>query len=180
MEEMSLHEALIAGEAAARKQGFVFSPNKAKLSYELSNTRGHAGTLILAAGKTGYRLINYSAPAIKKSDFTTDALLECVKKHYGLSAATAFLSVGAIPLSKIRLGYPLRPGASKFTNPISHFGHKFYPRSLLSHGSLAARSAKSVFGTIRVFGLLGRANLVGFIGFAIFDVISIAHCLDKK
>lgn len=88
--------------------------------------------------------------------------------------------MGAIPIPKSWLGHFVPEGASRFTNLISEFGLRFYPRKSLRNMSLAARTAKAIFGTKRIFGLLGRANVVAFVGFAIFDVISLAACMNKK
>ncbi len=180
MEEMSLDKALFAGEMALRKEGLSFSPDKPKLAHELFQTRGKAGTLILPSGRTDYNLINFNAPPEKQSNSTAEELWKCVEEHYGLTAMTAASSAGAIPLSKIWLGYPVYGTSSRFTNPISHLGHQFYPKAILASGSPAARTAKAIFGTKRIFGILGRANIPIAIGFAIFDVISIAKCLNKK
>ncbi len=68
------------------------------------------------------------------------------------------------------------PGSSKYTNLASHFGLKFFPMTKLPHGSIAARVAKSTFGTIRVFGIVGRALPFVAVGLAVFDAVSIGMC----
>lgn len=184
MEEMRLLDALLAGEEVAHKRGLVFSPNKTKLTHELSNTKGKAGTLILPEGRANYRLINIEQHKIPiaqvETESTAEELWECVKEHYGINALTALTASGAIPIPKPWMGRFVTEGASYFTNPISEFGTRFYPLRKLRHGTQLARSAKAVFGTTRIFGLIGRANIVGFIGFAIFDVITLSICMNKK
>lgn len=46
----------------------------------------------------------------------------------------------------------------------------------LPHGSAAAHVAKSTFGTIRVFGIVGRALPFFAVGLAVFDAVSIGMC----
>jgi hypothetical protein len=53
---------------------------------------------------------------------------------------------------------------------------KFFPRLLLPHGSRIASIAKSTLGTVRVFGVVGRAMPFVAIGLAVFDVVSIGQC----
>ncbi len=45
---------------------------------------------------------------------------------------------------------------------------------------MSANAAKSTFGTIRVFGIIGRALPFAAVGLAVFDVISIGQCVYKK
>ena len=81
---------------------------------------------------------------------------------------------------KIKLGHKVAPGSSKYTNLSSHIGWKFFPRATLRSGSMSANAAKSTFGTIRVFGIIGRALPFAAVGLAVFDVISIGQCVYKK
>lgn len=53
---------------------------------------------------------------------------------------------------------------------------KFFSMTKLPHGSVAARVAKSTFGTIRVFGIVGRALPFVAVGLAVFDAVSIGMC----
>jgi len=184
MEEMLLSEALLSGLSEARKKGLWFTPNLTRLINELFGGKNQAGTLILPQGQSSYKLIDIPIHKIPKEqanpDSTADNLWECVKEHYGITAATAFLAPGAIPIPKPWLGRRVMEGASGFTNPISEFGLRFYPLKKIRYGTQLARNAKAIFGSIRVFGVLGRANAVGFIGFAILDVIALAACMGKK
>lgn len=183
MEEVPLREALFAGFSAAKKRGVWFSPNLPILMNDLYRTEKNAGTLILPDGKTNYNLINIETFRLPKSqtkpESTAEELWGCVKEHYGITTATAFLAVGQIPIPKPWLGHVVIKGSSYFTNPISQFGLRFFPGKVLRVGTSLARGSKAVFGTIRVFGILGRANVAGFIGFAILDVISLAVCMNR-
>jgi len=184
MEEVPLYEALLAGYSVARRHGFWFSPSYPSMINDLTRGERSAGTLILPSGKTNHQLVNIDVHRVRspkiESESTAEELWKCVKEHYGITAVTAFLSPGAIPIPKSWLGHRTHPGSSGVTNLISEFGLRFYPLKRLKQGTQLARSAKAVFGSIRVFGVLGRANAIGFIGFAIFDVISLANCMDKK
>ena len=50
----------------------------------------------------------------------------------------------------------------------------------LSHRSTAARVAKSTFGTIRIFGIVGRTVPFVAIGLAVYDAISIGMCAYEE
>lgn len=45
---------------------------------------------------------------------------------------------------------------------------------------MEARVANKVFGTARVFGIIGRALPFAAVGLAVFDVISIGQCVYNK
>jgi len=184
MEELPLIEAFFAGQTIAMRNGLWFVPNTTKLMNDLYGTEKKAGTIILPNGEKNYKIINIEVHQVQnprvENDFTAEELWECVKEHYGLNILTGITSMGAIPIPKPWLGHFVTKGASGFTNPISEFGTRFYPLKNLRHGTKFARSAKAVFGTTRIFGLIGRANIVSFVGFAIFDVISLSVCMNKK
>jgi len=181
MDKVPLPQAILSGYHAARLQGSWFSPTLPSLLHKLTGTEKTAGTIILPDGADNdYKLVNIPAHRVPKTESTAEELWKCVKKHYGLNAATAFLSAGAIPIYKPWLNYPVIGNASRFTVLASHIGVQFFPGKLLRMGTPVARGAKAAFGSIRVFGILGRANVVGFIGFAIFDIITLAACMKKN
>ena len=121
-----------------------------------------------------------SAPDVPSLDITVDDLWVCAQEHYGLTAAAVAAGVGGIPLSKLRLGYFVAPNSSKYVSLTSHLGHKFFPMATLPHRSAAARVARSAFGTIRVFGIIGRAAPFVAIGLAVYDAISIGMCAYEE
>jgi RHS repeat-associated protein len=104
----------------------------------------------------------------------------CAAQHYGFgddgSAAVATASmlvrggVGALalPLYKPWLGLPVLGNASRFTNPLSYAGLQRFPNLKVPF---------RLFRTNRLFGLLGRANLVVGLAFLTYDISSIAGCV---
>ena len=91
---------------------------------------------------------------------------ESILDYYGSASLfiRGIIAIGAFPLFKPWLGLPIAFGASKFTNIISYFGHLFFRN---------AQITVSIFGTTRVFGILGRLNIYIGIGLLIYDVVSI-------
>src|SRR5450830_1817799 len=66
------------------------------------------------------------------------------------------------------------------TNRISNFGTTYYPGYILKNGTPAAKFSKAIFGTTRVFGIIGRASPLTAIGFAVFDIVSIGMCILEE
>jgi len=97
-----------------------------------------------------------------------------------LTAATAALAYGGMPIRKIKKGYRTYFGSSKYTNRISNFGTTYYPGYTLKNGTPAAKFSKAIFGTTRVFGIIGRASPLTAIGFAVFDIVSIGMCILEE
>lgn len=184
MNEMPLSLAVQLSLNRINQRRTVFNPNMASLLMDFQASAGLSGVAALPTedGRSakGYDLVKWSAAKTPPPDVTLDDLWVCAKEYYGLTALTAVAGVGGVPISKLRLGYNVAPGASKYTNLTSHYGHKFFPMATLPHGSAAARTAKSTFGTIRVFGIVGRALPFVAAGLAIFDVISIGMCAYEE
>lgn len=187
MNEMPLSFAAHLGINKINRRGTAFKPNMAWLLTDLMmspDTRG--GVIALPAEDgfnshhKGYDLITLSTPEVPSLDITVDGIWSCAKEHYGLTAAAVAAGVGSIPISKIRLGYPVLWGSSKYVNLTSHLGHKFFPMATLPHRSTAARVAKSTFGTIRVFGIVGRTLPFAAVGLAVYDAISIGMCAYEE
>jgi hypothetical protein len=65
------------------------------------------------------------------------------------------------------VGLPVVGEASRFTNPINYLPFKT---------PIDFRLPKKVLGTKRLFGFLGRANLVLGVGLLAYDATSIAVC----
>ncbi|MBT0960320.1 hypothetical protein [Denitromonas iodatirespirans] len=180
---MHLSHAIHLGVTELNNRGVRFQPNTSSLFVDFSMASGSGGVLALlpeaaqTGARKGYDLVRLSPPAVPQHDITVGDIWGCAKEHYGLTAATAVAGAGGIPISKLRLGHKVYPGASRYTNLVSHFGLKFFPMTTLPHGSVAARVAKSAFGTIRVFGIVGRALPFAAVGLAVFDAISIGMCV---
>ncbi len=163
--------------------GTSFAPDMDALTRELMTSKHRGGLIISPAdNQNGFEVAEYAASEedIKDSGVTVDDLWECTKEHYGLTAVTGLFSTVAIPIEKVKLGHRVHPGASKYTNITRHVGLKFFPRTNLKAGTAPANVAKRVFGTTRVFGIVGRAIPFLAVGIAVFDVISIGQCVYGK
>ncbi len=183
MRETNIYHAIHMGVMNMRYRGTDFNPNIGAMANKLLQTRHYGGTIILpASNKNGFEIVKYSSSVtdIEDNNVTVNDLWDCTKEHYGLTATTGIFGTASIPIKKIKLGYPVSLGSSKYTNLSSHIGHKFFPKAKLQSGSLSARVAKSAFGTIRVFGVIGRALPLAAVGLAVFDIISIGQCVYKK
>jgi len=183
MRETGICNAIYSGLMDLRICGTTFAPNIGALMGELHRTTHYGGIIILPSSNTnGFETVKYSAldVEIKDDGITVDDLWECTKEHYGLTAVTGLFTAASIPINKIKLGHIVYPGANKYTNLSSHIGLKYFPRTNLRSGSVSANTAKRIFGTTRVFGIIGRALPFVAVGLAVFDVISIGQCVYKK
>lgn len=181
---MSLPLAVQFGLNRINQRGAVFTPNVASLLMDFQASPGLSGVAAFMPEEErsfkGYDLVKWSAPETPSLEITANDLWACAKEHYGLTATAAALGIGGVPIKKLRLGYMVTPGSSKYTNLVSHFGVKFFPMATLPHGSAAARVAKNAFGTIRVFGIIGRTIPFVAVGLAVYDVISIGMCAYEE
>ncbi len=184
MKEVStVYSAIYSGISDLKICGTTFNPDATRLASELMLSKHYGGTIVLPSGNDkGFELIKYTADKtdIKDDGVTVDDFWECTKEHYGLTAVTGLFSTAAIPIKKVTLGHKVYAGASPYTNLTSHVGLKFFPRTNLKSGTMIANAAKKTFGTIRLFGVVGRALPFAAIGFAVFDVISIGKCVYEK
>ncbi len=179
MNEMPLSFAVQFGIKKINRHGTAFKPSMGRFIADLGMSPGTSGVIALPPERErhqGYDLVKLSAPDVPSLEITVDDLWVCAKEHYGLTAATIAAGVGGVPIKKMHLGHRIQPGSSKYTNLVSHYGLKFFPMTTLSRGSTAARVAKSTFGTIRVFGIVGRAMPFVAVGLAVYDAISIGMC----
>jgi len=181
MKETELLDAINMGLHELHCCGKRFNVSLPSLMHQLYSRPGASGHIILPSENAdGFELTSYAPIDTSAHESTGEHLWTCVKEHYGLTAATGLSAAGAIPLEKIKLGYKVHPYSSPYTNPISHFGHKFFPRAKLPAGTLVARIAKNSVSTVRIFGVIGRVNPFIAAGLAIFDVVSIASCMNEK
>jgi hypothetical protein len=153
-----------------------------RITYELGSCMPRCKTVMVLPARPGianhyrnYDLIQDMAPPPSIENHTLEDLWNCTKEHYGLTAATVITGAAGIPLPKLIFGARVHPGASKMTNLSSFVGWKFFPRTLIRQPT-AARLAKSTFGTVRVFGVIGRGIPFVAAGLAIFDLVSIGLC----
>jgi len=183
MKEAGISHAIHQGLMDLKFCGVPFNPDIGLLLGELHRTTGYGGSIILpSSNEKGFEIVEYSASEadIKDNSVTVDDLWKCTKEHYGLTVAAGVIGAANIPIKKIKLGHIVYPGTSKYTNLSSHVGLKFFPRTNLRSGSVSANSAKRIFGTTRVFGIIGRALPFAAVGLAVFDAISIGQCVYKK
>ena len=186
MEPMSLPHAIHMGMRTLNRSGVAFAPNMARLVGDFQSPNASAVLALPATGgaKHGYELVKYAVPdmAVQASmpDITVGDVWACAKEHYGLTTATVVTGAGGMPIPKKWMGHRVMPGSSKYTNLVSHTGVKFFPMTTLPHGSTAAKIAKQAFGTIRVFGIVGRALPFVAIGLAAYDAISIGMCAYEQ
>lgn len=184
MKEIPLSFAVRRSLTQINQRGTVFRPNVATLIMDLQASAGLSGVAAFLPederSLKGYDLVRWSAANTPTPPITLDDLWACAKEHYGLTATAAALGIAGIPISKLRLGHHWAPGSSKYTNLVSHLGVKFFPMAKLPPGSTAARLAKSTFGTIRVFGIIGRTVPFVAVGLAVFDIISIGICAYEE
>ncbi len=181
MQELSLHSAIFDGVSQLRQQGLIFDPypNALVNDFQLLSPN-YSGAIALPVMKNrfnnGYKFVKVTAPEIKVPETTFETLWECTKEHYGLTVVSGLAIYGSIPVDKVKLGHWVQRGSSETTNRVSHYGLKFFPKARLPAGSTAARLAKATFGTIRIFGIVGRALPFAAVGLAVFDVVSIGMC----
>ncbi len=183
MRETNVYHAVHTGVMDLKFCGSDFNPNINELAWELMISRHYGGAIFLpSSNKKGFETVKYisSVAEIKDEGVTVDDLWDCTKEHYGLTASAGIIGAASIPIKKIKLGHYVATGSSKYTNLSSHIGVKFFPRAVLRSGSTSARAAKATFGTIRVFGIIGRALPFAAVGLAVFDLISIGQCVYKK
>ena len=181
MKETSTYSAVYSGIRELKICSTDFNPNISSLAWEVLISKRYGGTIILpSSNEKGFETVNYSASETDIKDDAVDDLWGCTKEHYGLTAATGLLATASIPVKKIKLGHKVAPGSSKYTNLSSHIGWKFFPRATLQSRSISANVAKRTFGTIRVFGIIGRALPFSAVGLAVFDIISIGQCVYKN
>lgn len=186
MNSMPLSHAIYIGINELNNRGVHFKPSISSLITDFNTSSGSSGIIALAPESTqsenhqGYDLVRLSPPDVPHLDITVGDIWKCAKEHYGLTAAAAVTGAGGVPISKLRLGYPVVQKSSKYTNLVSHWGLKFFPMATLPHGSAAARVAKNTFGTIRVFGIVGRALPFVAVGLAVFDAVSIGMCAYEQ
>jgi len=183
MREMGIYGAAHTGIRELNFCRTDFNPDVGSLARELIISKRYGGIILLpSSSEKGFETIkySYSVADVKDDGVTVDDLWDCTKEHYGLTAAAGIIGAASIPIKKIKLGHKVAPGSSQYTNLSSHIGWKFFPRATLKSGTISASVAKSTFGTIRVFGIIGRALPFAAIGLAVFDVISIGQCVYKK
>jgi hypothetical protein len=181
MEEKDLSDAVFTEFYALRRQG-VDLGSSGLVMFNLTNSMmtSYPATLLLpaqgwTAATVGHEVIHATPAHQSLPDTTLETLWSCTKEHYGLTTATVLTAAAGIPISKTAVGAWVHAGSSKTTNLASLIGMRFFPRTLIRQPT-AARVAKATFGTVRVFGVIGRGIPFVAAGLAIFDLVSIGLC----
>jgi len=181
MREKDLTTAVWEGSLELKRYGVDVGSNS-QVAYSLQNSilTSCAGTLILPSeswttGAIGHEIIRGIRTQSTVPDTTLETLLSCTKEHYGLTVATALTGAASIPISKTAVGAWVHAGSSRTTNITSLIGMRFFPRTLIRQPTVA-KMAKATFGTVRVFGVIGRGIPFVAAGLAVFDLVSIGLC----
>jgi hypothetical protein len=182
MEEMDLSKAVFREFHGLKRKGVdLRSSNLVTFNLQSSMMTSCSATLILPSqswvnGASGLEVISgFRTANVSPPDTTVEALWNCTKEHYGLTAAAAIVSTAGIPINKTAVGTWVHTGSSKTTNIASLVGMRFFPRTLIRQPTVA-RMAKATFGTVRVFGVIGRGIPFVAAGLAVFDLVSIGLC----
>jgi len=179
LHEKDLPMSVLLGVDELRRTGLKLAPSSQIIVDFAAAMKSHPGVMILPAmeinGARSYSVVKAAPAPVKMPDTTLDHLWSCTKEHYGLTAATAITGAASIPIPKIMVGAWVHKGSSATTNLSSIVGWKFFPRTLIRQPVLA-KAAKATFGTVRVFGVIGRGVPFVAAGLAVFDLISIGLC----
>ncbi|MBR8320539.1 MULTISPECIES: hypothetical protein [Burkholderia cepacia complex] len=178
---MSLDSAVRAGISEINHDKVDgFRPDRSRLLLDLNRRSSNTGATIVAPSENsvGYEVLSFSPSSdlLEPEDSIVVDLWECAKEHYGLTGAAMLTGAAGMPIHKRLLGHMVHPQASKYTNIVSSVGLKFFPRLILPSGTAAARLARKTLGTVRVFGVIGRASGYGAIALGIIDAVVIGKC----
>lgn len=180
MQESDLHTAIMRSQFELQGNGIDFG-STSSMAFHLGNTMTSCPAVMVLPDSpgwprgAGYQLLKPIHADSSVPNTTFDELWKCTQQHYGLTAATIFTGAAGIPISKIAVGTWVHVGSSKTTNLASLIGMRFFPRTLIRQPTVA-RMAKATFGTVRVFGIIGRGIPFVAAGLAVFDLISIGKC----
>jgi hypothetical protein len=173
MQESDLHTAIRRSQFELQGNGIDFG-STSSMAFHLGNTMTSCPAVMVLPHSPGwthgasYQLLKPLHADSSVPSTTFDELWKCTQQHYGLTAA-------GIPINKIAVGTWVHVGSSKTTNLASLIGMRFFPRTLIRQPTVA-RMAKATFGTVRVFGIIGRGIPFVAAGLAVFDLISIGKC----
>lgn len=180
VQESDLHSAIMRSKFELGINGIDLG-STSSIAFHLGNTMTSCPAAMVLPNSpsviTGgsYQLLRPIHADSKAPNTTVEDLWKCTQEHYGLTAATVITASAAIPISKIAVGTWVHVGSSRTTNLASLIGMRFFPRTLIRQPAMA-RMAKATFGTVRVFGIIGRGIPFVAAGLAVFDLISIGKC----
>ena len=174
MKECTIDAAIFEGVQKINNRSLTNNLHTGRLANDFSSLEGYSGAIAMLGDDGQYQLTKISRPDVKIPDLSLDQLWDCAKDHYGLAAISVSAGIGGMPVPKSMLGYRPLLRSSENTNLVSHFGHKFFPMAKVPTNF--RKSAKATFGSVRIFGVIGRALPFVAVGFAIYDVVSIGMC----
>lgn len=180
MQESDLHTAIMKSQFEFERNGINFG-STSSMAFHLGNTMMSCPAVMVLPYSPGltnlgnFQLLKPIHVDTKAPSTTVEDLWRCTQEHYGLTAATVITGAAGIPISKIAVGTWVHVGSSKTTNLASLIGMRFFPRTLIRQPTMA-RMAKATFGTVRVFGIIGRGIPFVAAGLAVFDLVSIGKC----
>ncbi|NVZ21113.1 hypothetical protein [Pseudomonas costantinii] len=180
MQESDLHTAIMRSQFELERNGINFG-STSSMAFHLGSAMTSCPAVMVLPDSLGlinranYRLLRPIHADSTVPSTTLDELWKCTQQHYGLTAATVITGAAGIPISKIAVGTWVHVGSSKTTNLASLIGMRFFPRTLIRQPTMA-RMAKATFGTVRVFGIIGRGIPFVAAGLAVFDLVSIGKC----
>lgn len=179
MQETDLLSSIFSVSAELSQHGLdIGNPGEAHFKLQSSMLTSCPGTLVLptwANGKPAYEVMMAMGARPSVPDTTFETLWSCTREYYGLTSAALLTGLAGIPISKTAVGVWVHKGSSRTTNITSLIGMRFFPRTLIRQPK-AAKLAKATFGTVRVFGVIGRAMPYAAAGMAVFDLVSIGKC----
>ncbi len=180
MQEHDLHVAITQSKFELQRNGIDLGPTSS-IAFHLGNTMTSCPAVMVLPNSPdltnggSFHLLRAIHAEPGAPNTTVDDLWRCTQEHYGLTAATVITAAAGIPISKIAVGTWVHAGSSSTTNLASLIGMRFFPRTLIRQPTVA-RMAKATFGTVRVFGIIGRGIPFVAVGLAVFDLISIGKC----
>ena len=139
-------------------------------------------TFVVVAGIIGilvamaFQVASLSSSPVGSPHRLREILAGCFWNHYEVLhiVIVGILVVGAMPIHKRAIQLKRMAGASKYTNLISLLGLFLSIRS-----GKEPKLSRPVFGTARIFGVLGRVNVIVFSAFVTYDITSIAICVIR-
>ncbi|WP_248803653.1 hypothetical protein [Pseudomonas sp. MWU13-2100] len=180
MQEKDLPTAIMQTALELKRHNIDLGPHT-RIAFDINSSLTSCPAVMLlpapigSINSTHYQILRATHSAPRVPDTTLDDLWACTQEHYGLTAAAAITGAAGIPISKTAVGAWVHVGSSKTTNLASYIGWRFFPRALIRQPT-AARMAKATFGTVHVFGIIGRGIPFVAAGLAVFDLVSIGLC----
>lgn len=180
MQESDLHTAIMRSQLELQRDGIDFG-STSSMAFHLGNAMTSCPAVIVLPHSPGwthgarYQLLRPIQADSSVPSTPFDELWTPTQQQHALTDATVLAGAEGIAVSKIAVGTWGRVGASKTTSPLSLTGMCFFPRTLIRQPT-SARVAKANFGTVPVFGIVGRGIPFVAGGLAVFNLVSAGKC----